>query len=165
MSQGIIFLVLLSLWGLSGTNEEAHTHCSPNPCGGLFVLCRRVGRTPVRSNVRSCWNWSVAWRKTTRMEWWPTRWTWVKEMYFSSSCAPFGYEYWRFLYSSHHKVLNLLWNLAHSDDVPVDIMDQALSAHIKILDYSCSQVILSTSQEPGDCFPTRVEVLRTSQCF
>jgi ubiquitin carboxyl-terminal hydrolase 9/24 len=39
-----------------------------------------------------------------------------------------------------HKVLNLLWNLAHSDDVPVDIMDQALSAHIKILDYSCSQV-------------------------
>ncbi|CAB1346501.1 unnamed protein product, partial [Coregonus sp. 'balchen'] len=37
------------------------------------------------------------------------------------------------------KVLNLLWNLAHSDDVPVDIMDQALSAHIKILDYSCSQ--------------------------
>lgn len=41
-----------------------------------------------------------------------------------------------------HKVLNLLWNLAHSDDVPVDIMDQALSAHIKILDYSCSQVKL-----------------------
>ncbi|KAK1798090.1 hypothetical protein P4O66_000585 [Electrophorus voltai] len=38
-----------------------------------------------------------------------------------------------------HKVLSLLWNLAHSDDVPVDIMDQALSAHIKILDYSCSQ--------------------------
>ena len=41
-----------------------------------------------------------------------------------------------------HKVLNLLWNLAHSDDVPVDIMDLALSAHIKILDYSCSQVRL-----------------------
>uniref|UniRef100_A0A8C4NAB1 UBP34/UBP24/USP9X/USP9Y-like ARM repeat region domain-containing protein n=1 Tax=Eptatretus burgeri TaxID=7764 RepID=A0A8C4NAB1_EPTBU len=38
-----------------------------------------------------------------------------------------------------HKVLSLLWNLAHSEDVPVDIMDQALSAHIKILDYSCSQ--------------------------
>uniref|UniRef100_H2QZC4 Ubiquitin specific peptidase 9, Y-linked n=1 Tax=Pan troglodytes TaxID=9598 RepID=H2QZC4_PANTR len=38
-----------------------------------------------------------------------------------------------------HKVLNLLWNLAHSDDVPVDIMDLALTAHIKILDYSCSQ--------------------------
>lgn len=39
-----------------------------------------------------------------------------------------------------HKVLTLLWNLAQSDDVPVDIMDLALSAHIKILDYSCSQV-------------------------
>ncbi|XP_059175144.1 probable ubiquitin carboxyl-terminal hydrolase FAF-X isoform X4 [Physella acuta] len=38
-----------------------------------------------------------------------------------------------------HKVLTLLWNLAHSDDVPTDIMDQALSAHYKILDYSCSQ--------------------------
>ncbi|XP_062941292.1 probable ubiquitin carboxyl-terminal hydrolase FAF-X isoform X3 [Cynocephalus volans] len=38
-----------------------------------------------------------------------------------------------------HKVLNLLWNLAHSDDVPVDIMDLALNAHVKILDYSCSQ--------------------------
>ncbi|BFZ00611.1 hypothetical protein BsWGS_03650 [Bradybaena similaris] len=38
-----------------------------------------------------------------------------------------------------NKVLTLLWNLAHSDDVPTDIMDQALSAHYKILDYSCSQ--------------------------
>lgn len=38
-----------------------------------------------------------------------------------------------------HKVLNLLWQLAHSDDLPTDIMDQALNAHIKILDYSCSQ--------------------------
>ncbi|EHB09100.1 Putative ubiquitin carboxyl-terminal hydrolase FAF-Y [Heterocephalus glaber] len=38
-----------------------------------------------------------------------------------------------------HKVLNLLWNLARSDDVPVDIMDVALSAHIKILDYRHSQ--------------------------
>ncbi len=38
-----------------------------------------------------------------------------------------------------HKVLGLLWNLAHSEDVPTDITDQALSAHIKILDYSCSQ--------------------------
>ena len=38
-----------------------------------------------------------------------------------------------------HKVLGLLWQLAHSDDLPTDIMDQALSAHIKILDYSCSQ--------------------------
>lgn len=40
------------------------------------------------------------------------------------------------------QVLTLLWNLAHSDDVPTEIMDQALTAHIKILDYSCSQVIL-----------------------
>jgi ubiquitin carboxyl-terminal hydrolase 9/24 len=38
------------------------------------------------------------------------------------------------------QVLGLLWNLAHKDDVPTDIMDQALNAHIKILDYSCSQV-------------------------
>ncbi|KAK3094503.1 hypothetical protein FSP39_002606 [Pinctada imbricata] len=38
-----------------------------------------------------------------------------------------------------HKVLGLLWNLAHSEDVPTEIMDQALNAHIKILDYSCSQ--------------------------
>ncbi|KAJ9591428.1 hypothetical protein L9F63_002034, partial [Diploptera punctata] len=38
-----------------------------------------------------------------------------------------------------HKVLTLFWNLAHSDDVPTEIMDQALSAHVKILDYSCSQ--------------------------
>ncbi|KAK7070589.1 putative ubiquitin carboxyl-terminal hydrolase FAF-X [Halocaridina rubra] len=38
-----------------------------------------------------------------------------------------------------HKVLTLLWSLAHSDDVPTEIMDQALTAHVKILDYSCSQ--------------------------
>ncbi|RWS27831.1 putative ubiquitin carboxyl-terminal hydrolase FAF-X-like protein [Leptotrombidium deliense] len=38
-----------------------------------------------------------------------------------------------------HKVLNLLWNLAHNDDIPTDIMDQALAAHVKILDYSCCQ--------------------------
>lgn len=39
-----------------------------------------------------------------------------------------------------HKVLTLFWNLAHDDDVPNEIMDQALTAHVKILDYSCSQV-------------------------
>lgn len=50
-----------------------------------------------------------------------------------------------------HKVLNLLWNLAHSDDVPVDIMDQALSAHIKILDYSCSQVHIMVKVFKGEC--------------
>jgi ubiquitin carboxyl-terminal hydrolase 9/24 len=38
-----------------------------------------------------------------------------------------------------HKVLDLLWNLAHNEDVPNDIVDQALAAHVKILDYSCSQ--------------------------
>jgi hypothetical protein len=37
------------------------------------------------------------------------------------------------------KVLRLLWALAHSDDVPTEIMDQALTAHTTILDYSCSQ--------------------------
>jgi ubiquitin carboxyl-terminal hydrolase 9/24 len=37
------------------------------------------------------------------------------------------------------KVLSLFWNLAHANDVAIDIMDQALSAHIKILDYSCTQ--------------------------
>lgn len=42
-----------------------------------------------------------------------------------------------------HKVLTLFWNLAHSDDVPTEIMDQALAAHVKILDYSCSQAIIS----------------------
>ena len=38
------------------------------------------------------------------------------------------------------QVLDLLWNLAHREDCPPDTMDHALSAHIKILDYSCSQV-------------------------
>ena len=37
------------------------------------------------------------------------------------------------------KVLTLFWNLAHSEDVSIEIMDQALSAHVKILDYSCTQ--------------------------
>ena len=37
------------------------------------------------------------------------------------------------------KVLGLLWTLARDDDCPTDTMDQALSALIKILDYSCSQ--------------------------
>ncbi|XP_050542237.1 probable ubiquitin carboxyl-terminal hydrolase FAF-X isoform X2 [Daktulosphaira vitifoliae] len=38
-----------------------------------------------------------------------------------------------------HKVLMLFWNLAHGEDVSTEIIDQALSAHVKILDYSCSQ--------------------------
>lgn len=36
-------------------------------------------------------------------------------------------------------MLTLFWTLAHSDEVPTEIMDQALNAHVKILDYSCSQ--------------------------
>lgn len=35
--------------------------------------------------------------------------------------------------------MTLFWTLAHSDEVPTEIMDQALNAHVKILDYSCSQ--------------------------
>lgn len=50
-----------------------------------------------------------------------------------------------------HKVLSLLWNLAHSDDVPTEIMDQALSAHVKILDYSCSQVLLISTLNEEFC--------------
>lgn len=37
-----------------------------------------------------------------------------------------------------NKVLDLLWNLSHSEDAPTEIIDQAVSAHVKILDYSCS---------------------------
>ncbi|XP_017073329.2 probable ubiquitin carboxyl-terminal hydrolase FAF isoform X5 [Drosophila eugracilis] len=37
------------------------------------------------------------------------------------------------------KVLKLFWTLAHSQEVPPEVLDQALSAHVKILDYSCSQ--------------------------
>lgn len=37
------------------------------------------------------------------------------------------------------QVLSLFWNLAHSPEVPNEIIDQAMSAHVKILDYSCSQ--------------------------
>ncbi len=37
------------------------------------------------------------------------------------------------------KVLTLFWNLAHNPDTSTDLMDQALAAHIKILDYSCTQ--------------------------
>ena len=39
------------------------------------------------------------------------------------------------------KVLELLWNLSHRDDCPLDTMEHAMNAHIKILDYSCSQVL------------------------
>ena len=39
------------------------------------------------------------------------------------------------------KVLELLWNLSHRDDCPLDTMEHAMNAHIKILHYSCSQVL------------------------
>lgn len=38
-----------------------------------------------------------------------------------------------------HKVLKRFWQLAHSPDIAQDVMDQALGAHVKILDYSCSK--------------------------
>ena len=34
----------------------------------------------------------------------------------------------------------MLWNLAHSEDCSAEILDEALNAHIKILDYSCAAV-------------------------
>ncbi|XP_068152261.1 probable ubiquitin carboxyl-terminal hydrolase FAF isoform X1 [Drosophila tropicalis] len=37
------------------------------------------------------------------------------------------------------KVLKLFWTLAHSQEVPPEVLDQAIGAHVKILDYSCSQ--------------------------
>jgi ubiquitin carboxyl-terminal hydrolase 9/24 len=38
------------------------------------------------------------------------------------------------------KVLELLWNIAHDKHLPNEIIDQALTSHLKILDYSCLQV-------------------------
>ncbi|CAF2622279.1 unnamed protein product [Rotaria sp. Silwood2] len=38
-----------------------------------------------------------------------------------------------------NKVLELLWNIAHDKHLPNEIIDQALTAHLKILDYSCLQ--------------------------
>jgi ubiquitin carboxyl-terminal hydrolase 9/24 len=38
-----------------------------------------------------------------------------------------------------NKVLELLWNIAHDQHLPNEIIDQALTAHLKILDYSCLQ--------------------------
>ncbi|CAF5187649.1 unnamed protein product, partial [Rotaria magnacalcarata] len=36
-----------------------------------------------------------------------------------------------------NKVLELLWNISHDKLFPNEIIDQALAAHLKILDYSC----------------------------
>ena len=47
------------------------------------------------------------------------------------------------------KVLELLWNLTHRDDSPLDTMEHALNAHTKILDYSCSQVIVHVQFRHG----------------
>lgn len=37
------------------------------------------------------------------------------------------------------KVLTLFWSLAHNQDTTIELLDQALAAHVKILDYSCTQ--------------------------
>lgn len=37
-----------------------------------------------------------------------------------------------------NKSLDLLWNLANSEDTGIELMQLALSAHVKILDYNCS---------------------------
>ncbi len=37
------------------------------------------------------------------------------------------------------KVLTLFWSLAHNPDTSIELLDQALAAHVKILDYSCTQ--------------------------
>jgi hypothetical protein len=36
-----------------------------------------------------------------------------------------------------NKVLELLWNISYDKHLPNEIIDQALAAHLKILDYSC----------------------------
>jgi hypothetical protein len=44
------------------------------------------------------------------------------------------------------KVLTLFWNLAHSPDVPNEIIDQAMNAHVKILDYSGLRIVTLKKQ-------------------
>ncbi|XP_054272313.1 probable ubiquitin carboxyl-terminal hydrolase FAF-X isoform X2 [Macrosteles quadrilineatus] len=61
-----------------------------------------------------------------------------------------------------HKVLTLFWNLAHSEDVMTDHMDQALAAHIKILDYSCSQ---ERDAQKTEWLNRCVEELKTSETW
>ena len=57
------------------------------------------------------------------------------------------------------KVLKLFWTLAHSADASLDIMDQALAAHVKILDYSCTQY---REQQKSRWLDICVEELKTS---
>ena len=66
-------------------------------------------------------------------------------------------------------VLTLFWNLAHSSDVSIDIMDQALSAHVKILDYryylkNDYKVWVESNLNPTNNFPSliRTKVLKYS---
>ena len=56
------------------------------------------------------------------------------------------------------KVLELLWNIAHDKHLPNEIIDQALTSHLKILDYSCLQVSdqrVVASTDPFDCLGER----------
>ena len=57
------------------------------------------------------------------------------------------------------KVLKLFWTLAHSSDASTDIMDQALAAHVKILDYSCTQY---REQQKSRWLDKCVEELKTN---
>ena len=58
-----------------------------------------------------------------------SRWKWESKIYINYPIHRKENYFILFL------VLTLFWNLAHSSDVSIDIMDQALSAHVKILDY------------------------------
>ena len=62
-----------------------------------------------------------------------------------------------------HKTLPLLWNLTQSDDVPVHIVDLALSAHIKIHNYSCSQVRLGEKHNLRGTLKHRLQLHRADQ--
>merc|ERR1719232_1189133 len=57
------------------------------------------------------------------------------------------------------KVLKLFWSLAHSSDASTEIMDQALAAHVKILDYSCTQY---REQQKSRWLDKCVEELKTN---
>ena len=57
------------------------------------------------------------------------------------------------------KVLKLFCTLAHSSDASTDIMDQAVAAHVKILDYSCTQY---TEQQTNRWLDKCVEELKSN---
>jgi hypothetical protein len=42
------------------------------------------------------------------------------------------------------KVLELLWTISYDKHLPNEIIDQALAGHLKILDYSCLPVRISS---------------------